>query len=89
MDPNSHVPYETLCRYLDASIEDDERQSVDRHLADCPYCRRDIEDARLWQSQLASTPAPSPARRRRLLFLAALALTLLALLGGLLWYASR
>ena len=44
-----HIPYETLGRYLAKQIDKDERASVDRHLADCAFCRQDLADAQLWQ----------------------------------------
>lgn len=57
-----HVPYDALARYLDGSIEADERADIDRHLTECEACRRDVSDARNWQQQLAVAERPDSRR---------------------------
>jgi anti-sigma factor RsiW len=59
----SHVPYETLSRYLSGDIDADERASVERHLKDCKFCRRDFEDAREWSDKVASLPGATQSPR--------------------------
>jgi len=49
---DQHIPYESLGRYVAGKIDADERDSVDRHLVDCAFCRQDVVDARAWQAEL-------------------------------------
>jgi hypothetical protein len=88
-EKSPHVPYETLWRYLDSSIETDERENVDLHLAECEFCRRDLKDAQKWRAELAATPLRSPTRTKRLVFLGVLLVALLTALAALAWIASR
>jgi anti-sigma factor RsiW len=87
VQPDAHVPYETLGRYLDGSIDADEKESVERHLADCEFCRKDVADASQWQSHVAALPGAvrKPPAAARLLY-AGLALLATLLLLFLLWW---
>jgi anti-sigma factor RsiW len=51
VNPDQHIPYETLARFLDHIIDADEKASVERHLKDCPYCRQDVADALAWRAE--------------------------------------
>jgi len=51
-----HIPYETLGRYLANKIDKEERESVDRHLKDCAFCRQDLADAQSWQPPKPERP---------------------------------
>lgn len=79
-----HVPYDALARYLDGSIESDERADIDRHLAECEACRRDVQDARDWQQQLAVAEKPD-SRKMAWVFIAVGVLGL-CVVAGLIYY---
>ncbi len=51
MKEDQHIPYEALGRYLSGKIERDEKESVERHLKDCPFCTQDLADAQTWLTQ--------------------------------------
>jgi Fe-S oxidoreductase len=36
---------------LSKKIDADERESIDRHIQDCPYCRQDLSDAEAWRAE--------------------------------------
>ena len=52
-------PDDALSAYVAGSLAEDERASVERHLADCAACRAAVADFRLLLDQLAAT-APAP-----------------------------
>lgn len=51
MNEDQHIPYEALGRFLDNTIEADEKASIELHLKDCPYCRQDVADAQAWRAE--------------------------------------
>lgn len=51
MKEDQHIPYEALGRFLSGKIDRDERESIERHVKDCPFCTQDLADAQVWQEQ--------------------------------------
>jgi anti-sigma factor RsiW len=63
-----HVSYEQIEAYIDRRLTDDGRAKVDRHVASCPRCARELADMRAFASALSTpvaqaAPAASPAAR--------------------------
>ncbi len=56
----NHSTFETLVAYLEETLAATERQSIERHLENCPACRRELESARrvLCDVQAAELAAP-------------------------------
>lgn len=48
-DDGNHIPYEVFERYWSNKIEADEKASVERHIADCIFCRQDLEDMKQYR----------------------------------------
>ena len=63
MNQDQHIPYETLARFLDRRIDEDEKASVERHLQDCPFCRQDVADAQAWRAEQDAKNKPTGWRR--------------------------
>lgn len=63
MKEDQHIPYEALGRYLSGKIERDEKESVERHLKDCPFCTQDLADAQSWHAEQSPTAAKTGWRR--------------------------
>jgi hypothetical protein len=53
-------PGPLLADYVDGSLGDADRAAVQRHLATCPTCRREVALARAARSSLRSLPAAAP-----------------------------
>jgi hypothetical protein len=51
---------ELLGAYALDAVDEDERERVERHLADCPRCRLEVEQHREVAAQLAYVGAPAP-----------------------------
>jgi anti-sigma factor RsiW len=51
---------ELLGAYALDAVDEDERQLIERHLAECPRCRLEVEEHREVAAQLAYVGAPAP-----------------------------
>lgn len=65
------------------TIEADERADVERHLGECAFCRRDLEDALAWKGTLAAIPE-APKKRAGLSILL-IGIGLAAIIGFVWW----
>ncbi|MEZ4643171.1 MAG: hypothetical protein R3E31_10645 [Chloroflexota bacterium] len=65
-----HLDDNDLNGYIHQTLTDAQRESMDRHLADCPLCRARVDDARRLQRQIrleldATLRQAQPARTRQ------------------------
>lgn len=60
---SSHVSNEDLAAYLDGTLDQEGRATIDSHLADCRRCRWEMLEVR---QSLADLPRAEPAPRRSL-----------------------
>lgn len=56
-------PAERLAAYIDGLLIDEQKQSVERHLADCAYCRKSVAGA-VSHSEQPAPPTPAWLRQR-------------------------
>jgi len=61
----SHTTTEQLSALLDGRLSDDERATVEAHLAQCPMCRGDLEQLRRTVAFLHTVPDVAPPRSFR------------------------
>src|SRR5207237_1123301 len=59
----SHVDDGILHGYLDGELAPAEAREVDAHLAQCPECRRRVDEGRALIARAAELPRQEPARR--------------------------
>jgi anti-sigma factor RsiW len=83
----AHVPYEALARLVAGTIDPDEKADVERHLAECAYCQRDLDDALAWKGQMAALPPAQGANKGLVLVWVGVGLLVAAALIGfvILW----
>src|SRR5437899_2768096 len=64
MSDGAHVEHvdieEMLGAYALDAVDGDEREMVERHLADCPRCREEVAEHREVAAQMAYIGAPAP-----------------------------
>jgi hypothetical protein len=55
IEPLDHIPYEQIAAYIDAKIDDVEREIVESHIKVCGQCSREAQDLKAFSAEF--TPA--------------------------------
>jgi anti-sigma factor RsiW len=85
-----HPTHEQIVAYVDATLDDVDREIVESHLATCRTCAEDVDDLRAVAGPAkAGRPVPAPAGRHVRMWYAAAGLAAAAALAGIFVWPGR